>query len=58
LGYEGLQNLQRFVKNGGVYIGAVGTAQFAILCSACQRSRTICRRAEPRVDPLPALRQN
>jgi hypothetical protein len=30
LGYEGLQNLQRFVKNGGVYIGAVGSAQFAI----------------------------
>jgi len=30
LGYEGLQNLQRFVKNGGVYIGAVGAAQFAI----------------------------
>jgi hypothetical protein len=30
LGYEGVQNLQRFVKNGGVYIGAVGSAQFAI----------------------------
>jgi len=30
LGYEGLQNLQRFVKNGGVYIGAVASAQFAI----------------------------
>jgi hypothetical protein len=25
-----LQNLQRFVKNGGVYIGAVASAQFAI----------------------------
>ena len=30
LGYERLQNLQRFVKNGGVYIGAVASAQFAI----------------------------
>jgi hypothetical protein len=30
LGYEGLQNLQHFVKNGGVYIGAVASAQFAI----------------------------
>ncbi len=30
LGYQGLENLQRFVKNGGVYIGAVGSAQFAI----------------------------
>jgi hypothetical protein len=30
LGYEGLQNLQKFVKNGGVYIGSVGSAQFAI----------------------------
>jgi hypothetical protein len=30
LGYEGLQNLQRFVKNGGVYIGSVASAQFAI----------------------------
>ena len=30
LGYEGLQNLQKFVKNGGVYIGSVASAQFAI----------------------------
>ena len=30
LGYDGLQNLQKFVKNGGVYIGAVASAQFAI----------------------------
>jgi hypothetical protein len=30
LGYEGLQNLLKFVKNGGVYIGSVGSAQFAI----------------------------
>lgn len=30
LGYDGLQNLQKFVKNGGVYIGSVGSAQFAI----------------------------
>jgi hypothetical protein len=30
LGYSGLENLQRFVKNGGVYIGAVASAQFAI----------------------------
>ncbi len=30
LGYEGFENLQKFVKNGGVYIGAVAAAQFAI----------------------------
>jgi Zinc carboxypeptidase len=30
LGYDGLENLQKFVKNGGVYIGSVGSAQFAI----------------------------
>jgi hypothetical protein len=30
LGYAGVENLQRFVKNGGVFIGAVGAAQFAI----------------------------
>jgi len=30
LGYEGLMNLQKFVKNGGVYIGSVASAQFAI----------------------------
>jgi hypothetical protein len=30
LGYQGLENLQRFVKNGGVYIGSVASAQFAI----------------------------
>ena len=30
LGWEGLQNIERFVKNGGVYIGAVGAADFAI----------------------------
>jgi hypothetical protein len=27
LGYEGLMNLQKFVKNGGVYIGSVASAQ-------------------------------
>jgi hypothetical protein len=30
LGYEGLMNLQKFIKNGGVYIGSVASAQFAI----------------------------
>src|SRR6185503_18433402 len=30
LGWDGLQNLERFVKNGGVYIGAVASARFAI----------------------------
>ena len=30
LGYAGLENLQKFVKNGGVYIGSVASAQFAI----------------------------
>jgi hypothetical protein len=30
LGLEGLENLQRFVKNGGVYIGSISSAQFAI----------------------------
>ena len=30
MGYQGLENLQKFVKNGGVYIGSVASAQFAI----------------------------
>ena len=30
MGYQGLMNLQKFVKNGGVYIGSVASAQFAI----------------------------
>jgi hypothetical protein len=30
LGYEGVQNLQKFVKNGGVFVTSVGSAQFAI----------------------------
>lgn len=30
LGLTGVMNLQNFVKSGGVYIGAVGSAQFAI----------------------------
>jgi hypothetical protein len=30
LGLPGVMNLQNFVKNGGVYIGSVGSAQFAI----------------------------
>ncbi len=30
LGWQGLENIERFVKNGGVYIGAVGSSQFAI----------------------------
>ncbi len=30
LGLQGLVNLQNFVKQGGVYIGAVGSANFAI----------------------------
>jgi zinc carboxypeptidase len=30
LGYSGVENLEKFVKNGGVYIGAVGASQFAI----------------------------
>ncbi|HEY2164375.1 MAG TPA: hypothetical protein VGH04_10305, partial [Gemmatimonadaceae bacterium] len=30
MGYDGLENLQKFVKNGGVYIGAVASSQFAI----------------------------
>jgi len=30
LGWDGLQNIERFVKNGGVYIGSVAAAQFAI----------------------------
>ncbi|MEO7086602.1 MAG: M14 family zinc carboxypeptidase [Gemmatimonadaceae bacterium] len=30
LGYSGVENLQKFVKNGGVFIGAVAAAQFAV----------------------------
>jgi len=30
LGWEGLMHLEAFVKQGGVYVGAVGTAQFAV----------------------------
>jgi hypothetical protein len=30
LGYAGVENLQRFVKNGGVLVGSIGSAQFAI----------------------------
>jgi len=30
LGWEGLMHLETFVKQGGVYVGAVGTAQFAV----------------------------
>jgi hypothetical protein len=30
LGFQGVMNLQNFVKSGGVYIGSVGSAQFAI----------------------------
>src|SRR5262245_44348534 len=30
LGLQGAMNLQNFVKSGGVYIGSVGSAQFAI----------------------------
>ena len=30
LTYAGVENLQKFVKNGGVYIGSVGSSQFAI----------------------------
>ncbi|HEY4131397.1 MAG TPA: M14 family zinc carboxypeptidase [Gemmatimonadaceae bacterium] len=30
LGYSGVENLQKFVKNGGVYIGSVASSQFAI----------------------------
>jgi hypothetical protein len=30
LGYSGVENLQKFVKNGGVLVGSVGSAQFAI----------------------------
>ena len=30
LGWQGLMNLDTFVKQGGVYVGAVGSAQFAI----------------------------
>ncbi|HXT16459.1 MAG TPA: M14 family zinc carboxypeptidase [Gemmatimonadaceae bacterium] len=30
LGYEGLEKLQKFVQNGGVFIGAVASAQFAV----------------------------
>ena len=30
LGWDGLENIERFVKNGGVYIGAVGASQFAV----------------------------
>jgi hypothetical protein len=30
LGYEGVENLEKFVKNGGVFIGSVAAAQFAV----------------------------
>ncbi len=30
LGWDGLENIEKFVKNGGVYIGSVASAQFAI----------------------------
>ena len=30
LGYGGVENLQRFVKNGGVLVGSIASAQFAI----------------------------
>ncbi len=30
LGWDGLENIARFVKNGGVYIGAVASSQFAV----------------------------
>ncbi|HEY9225761.1 MAG TPA: hypothetical protein VIP11_03890, partial [Gemmatimonadaceae bacterium] len=30
LGLQGVMNLQNFIKNGGVYIGSVASAQFAI----------------------------
>ncbi len=30
LGWEGLLHLEAFVKQGGVYVGAVGSAQFAV----------------------------
>lgn len=30
LGYAGVENLQRFVKNGGVLVGSIASAQFAI----------------------------
>jgi hypothetical protein len=30
LGWDGLKNLEKFVKNGGIYIGAVASAQFAV----------------------------
>jgi hypothetical protein len=30
MGYGGVENLQRFVKNGGVLVGSVASAQFAI----------------------------
>ncbi|MGH7616866.1 MAG: M14 family zinc carboxypeptidase, partial [Gemmatimonadaceae bacterium] len=30
LGWDGLENIARFVKNGGVYIGSVASAQFAV----------------------------
>jgi len=30
LGWQGLMNLDQFVRQGGVYVGAVGSAQFAI----------------------------
>src|SRR5579884_2026615 len=30
LGFEGVEHLQNFVQNGGVFIGAVGSAQFAV----------------------------
>jgi len=30
LGWEGLMNLEKFVRDGGVYVGAVGSANFAV----------------------------
>ena len=30
LGWQGLMNLEAFIKQGGVYVGAVSTAQFAV----------------------------
>ncbi|HEY4304747.1 MAG TPA: hypothetical protein VGM82_09785, partial [Gemmatimonadaceae bacterium] len=30
LGYGGVQNIQKFVKNGGVLVGSIASAQFAI----------------------------
>ena len=30
LGYSGVENLQKFIRNGGVFVTSVGSAQFAI----------------------------